>query len=199
MLMVNLLKKLSQRSYFPLLVVFVACGLTCVLALRHNNTQMIELRDQVYAADKAGGDVNGALNRLRGYVYGHMNTDLSTGTSVKPPIQLPYTYQRLQDMAEHDANSTSLYTDAENYCQAQIPASESISGRGRIGCVTDYITSHGGKQAATVPTSLYEFDFASPKWSPDLAGWSLVASIISGLSLAVTFLAHRAGHRLPTI
>jgi hypothetical protein len=27
-----------------------------------------------------------------------------------------------------------------------------------------------------ISPSLYEFDFVSPTWSPDLAGWSLVAS-----------------------
>jgi hypothetical protein len=34
-----------------------------------------------------------------------------------------------------------------------------------------------------VPEGLYKFDFVSPRWSPDLAGWSLVFTI------ALTFLA----------
>jgi hypothetical protein len=117
-----------------------------------------------------------------------MNTDLSSGgNAIKPPIQLKYTYERLQSGAQAQTNNASLYTEAENYCQAQIPASVSISGRGRIGCVQDYILSHGGQAAAAVPVGLYEFDFASPSWSPDLAGWSLVATAIFFLAFAASF------------
>lgn len=197
--MLSVLQKIKTQSYFSFLVLFIIFGLTLILALRQNNAQMIKLRNDVYAADRNNGDVNLALNRLRSYVYGHMNTNLSTGTGVKPPIQLPYTYQRLQSAAEQDANSANLYTDAENYCQAKIPASQSVSGRARISCVTEYITSRGGKQAAQIPTSLYQFDFVSPSWSPDLAGWSLVATVLSGLAFVISFLVHRVKHRLPGI
>jgi hypothetical protein len=176
--------KIRRANYFSLLVVFLICGLVCLLALRHNNATMVKLRSDVYTADKNGGDVNVALNRLRSYVYGHMNTNLASGTGVYPPIQLEYTYDRLATAAEQKANQAGLYTEAENYCQALIPASVSISGRGRISCVQDYILSHGGNKPAAIPASLYEFDFVSPAWSPDLAGWSLVATIISAAALA---------------
>lgn len=179
------LGQIRHANYFPWLAVLVVSGLICLVALRHNNTTMIKLRSDVYAADASGADVNPPLNRLRAYVYGHMNTDLSTGTSVKPPIQLPNTYDKLVAAAEQKANNAGLYTEAENYCQAVIPASVSISGRGRIGCVQDYITSHGGKQAAAIPASLYQFDFISPRWSPDLAGWSLLLTIAAAIGLAV--------------
>jgi hypothetical protein len=180
--MANPFYKTSRQPYSIFLVLFLVSGLICVSALRNNNTTMIKLRNDVYAADKADGDVDAALNKLRTYVYGHMNTDLSTGISVKPPVQLQYTYERLVSEAEKSANKASLYTEAENYCQALIPASVSVSGRGRISCVQDYIMSHGGSAPASIPVSLYEFDFISPSWSPDLAGWSLIATIISAFA-----------------
>lgn len=179
---------LTRRAYFPWLVLFIASGLVFIGALRHNNTTMISLRDNVYAADKAGGDVEGALEKLRNYVYGHMNTNLSTNNGIKPPIQLKYTYDRLAQQSEKAANNSQLYTQAENYCQALIPASVSISGRGRIQCVTDYVLNHGGKAGAAVPPALYQFDFVSPSWSPDLAGWSLVLTILFGLMFVTTFI-----------
>jgi hypothetical protein len=108
-----------------------------------------------------------------------MNTNLSSGNNaIKPPIQLKYTYERLAAEAEKQANDDGLYTQAANYCQEKIPASVSISGRGRIDCVQDYILSHGGKRAAAIPTALYQFDFVSPSWSPDLAGWSVVLCVL---------------------
>lgn len=153
---------------------------------------MIILRNQVYATDQSGGDVSTALNNLREFVYSHMNTNLSSGgNAIKPSIQLKYTYERLESAAQQQANNAGLYTDAENYCQAQIPASVSVSGRGRISCVQDYILSHGGQQAASIPAALYEFDFASPSWSPDLAGWSMVASGLFFVVFIIKFLRAR--------
>jgi len=188
--------RMRHVSYKFFLVVFVISSLTAIFSLRGNNEHMITLRDKVYVADKNNGDVNAALNNLRAYVYAHMNTNLSSGNNtIKPPIQLKYTYERLEAQAEAGANNSGLYTEAENYCQGQIPASVSISGRGRVTCIADYVTSHGGKQAAAIPAALYEFDFISPSWSSDLAGWSLV---IAGLG-AVGFLASLATQRFRLI
>jgi len=151
----------------------------------------------VYAADKSNGDVNGALNKLRAYVYGHMNTDLSSGgNAIKPPIQLKYTYDRLESQAQAAANNSSLYTQAENYCQVQIPASVSVSGRGRIQCVTNYVLSHGGQAAAPIPAALYEFDFLSPTWSPDFAGWSVVLTTLLFLLAALSFAVGKIGRAI---
>ena len=149
---------------------------------------MVKLRAEVYAADQAGGDVNKALNNLREYVYGHMNTNLSSGgNAIKPPIQLKYTYERLLE-AEQQKNASSnsqIYTDAQNYCQTLVPAG--ASGRGRIPCVQDYVTSRGVK-TTPIPTGLYQFDFVSPTWSPDLAGWSIVFAGLALGGFSYTFL-----------
>jgi hypothetical protein len=190
MLMNNYKQKLEDFAhsvYFPFLALFLVAGLVCVLALRHNNTTMIGLRNDVYAADKNNGDVEGALQKLRSYVYGHMNTNLSTGNGIKPPIQLSYTYARLQAAQQQN---TDLYVQAKNYCEAKIPADVSVSGRGRIDCITQYVTDHGAKPT-DIPVGLYEFDFLSPRWSPDLAGWSMVVSGLSFAGFAVTFLLSR--------
>ncbi len=178
------------------LILFIISALVSVYALRYNSLTMIKLRNAVYEADKNNSDVNAALNNLREYVYAHMNTNLASGgNAIKPPIQLKYTYGRLQSAAEAAANNQGLYTEAENYCQAQIPASVSISGRGRIACVQDYTLSHGGQKAPEIPAALYKFDFVSPTWSPDLAGWSLLASAIFLLAFLVRLIydkLHRA-------
>jgi hypothetical protein len=171
------------------LVLFLMSCAVSVYSLRQNNLHMIKLRNAVYEADKNNGDVNTALNNLRAYVYGHMNTNLSSGgNSIKPPIQLKYSYERLQaaSQAQNSSDNSSLYTEAENYCQAQIPANLSFSGRARVPCVQDYVTTHGSSTKA-VSSALYKFDFVSPVWSPDLAGWSLLISFILFLLLSASF------------
>lgn len=188
-------RKIIHLPYWVFLGLFLLSFVICIAALRHNNQTMIILRNEVYTADKNKGDVNAALNNLRNYVYSHMNTNLTSGgNAIKPPIQLKYTYERLTSAAQASSNNTGLYTEAENYCQAKIPASVSISGRGRIACVQDYILSHGGQQAPAVPTALYEFDFLSPSWSPDLAGWTLLTSVILFFAALASYLAYRLSH-----
>lgn len=175
----NILSFLGRLPRYVFLILFIVSAIVAIYSLRQNNLTMIKLRDAVYTADRNGSDVNPALNELRRYVHSHMNTDLSSGgNNIKPPIQLKYTYERLTGEAQKQANDSDLYTQAANYCQEQIPASVSVSGRSRVDCVSDYILSHGGSAAPVVPVALYQFDFVSPAWSPDLAGWSLVLTSV---------------------
>jgi hypothetical protein len=159
--------KIMAVSAKTWLYLFLATAIICVLALRHNNQTMANLRDDVYAADKSSGDVNTALNKLRAYVYAHMNTSLSSGgNNIKPPIQANQVQSANQQ----------IYTDAELYCQS---INKAYFGTTRVPCVQNYVINHGIKAASiNIPAGLYEFDFVSPAWSPDLAGFSLAASFI---------------------
>lgn len=159
--------------------------ITCGFALRHNNQTMGKLRDAVYTADQQNGNVVGALQALQSYVTSHMNTNLASNTSVYPPIQLKYTYQRLKEAADAQAAAANsdVYTTAQQYCEAQ--NSTDFSGRNRVPCIEAYVTAHGGVKAATIPDSMYKFNFASPTWSPDFAGWMAVASAILAFLLVV--------------
>ena len=184
----KILIKIHKVPYAVFLALFILSATVSIYALRHNNQTMVELRSEVYATDQAGGDVNGALNKLREYVYGHMNTNLSSGgNAIKPPIQLKYTYERLLEAQQQtaSANNSQIYTEAQTYCQALVPAG--VSGRGRIPCIQDYVGSRGIK-TSPVPTGLYQFDFVSPTWSPDLTGWSIVVAALSGLGFLASFL-----------
>jgi hypothetical protein len=174
--------KIRWLKPWYLLALAIISTVICVSALRANNEHMVKLRQDVYAADKDNGDVAAALKNLQSYVTAHMNTNLSSGTgAVYPPIQLEYTYQRLVD-AQNSANTPSnqLYTEAQHYCEGQDPVD--FSGHNRVPCIEQYVESHGGsQQQPAIPDALYKFDFVSPSWSPDLAGWSLLIAATSWL------------------
>lgn len=159
------------------LVVGVVCALVCVTALRGNYQTMVRLRQAVYVADAGAdtqnGNVEQALQQLRAYVGQHMNTSLSTADGVYPPIQLVHTYERLvqTEQARVNAANSQVYTDAQARCEAENPSG--LSGRSRIPCIEAYVKANG-VTAKQIPADLYKFDFVSPRWSPDLAGWSLV-------------------------
>jgi preprotein translocase subunit SecF len=163
--------RLIRPWYF--LVIGLICLIVSVFALRDNNLHMVKLRDAVYTADKNNGDVPKALMNLQHYVTAHMNTNLTTGSSIYPPIQLKYTYERLR-AAQFQTTNEQVYNDAQKYCEAQ--NSTDFSGRNRVPCIESYVESHG-VQPKQIPDAMYKFDFISPVWSPDLAGWSLVATL----------------------
>jgi hypothetical protein len=185
--------KLRVIKPWYFLAIAIVSAVICVLALRSNNQHMVLLRDAVYAADRNNTDIQKPLQDLQAYVTTHMNTDLNAGkNAVYPPIQLKYTYERLvqsQGEAASRANS-ALYSAAQAHCEQQNPSD--FSGRNRVPCIEQYVQSHR-TQATTpaIPDALYKFAFTSPKWSPDLAGWTMVIAIVSLALFVVSFIANR--------
>jgi hypothetical protein len=183
--------KLGSVKPLYFVVIALISTATCVIALRVNNEHMIKLRSAVYTADKSNVNIEAALQNLQAYVTNNMNTNLSSGAgSVYPPLQLKYTYARLE-AAQGSTVSTSngqLYTDAQNYCQQLDPLD--FSGHNRVPCIEQYVETHSA-QASSIPTALYEFDFISPTWSPDLAGWALVVAILSWLMAIIMFVINK--------
>ena len=175
-------------SYWYFLVATLVCGVIFVFAYRQNNLGLIKYRDAVFAADEANGDVEKALRQLREYVYAHMNTDLTPDeSSIRPPIQLKYRYERLVQ-AEKDRVSKineNIYHEAQIECEKLFPAGQ--SGRGRIPCIEERVSQNGVKEQP-IAKELYQFDFVSPVWSSDLAGWMLILTGLFSLIFITRFL-----------
>jgi hypothetical protein len=175
------------KPWYFLALALIATTLS-VFVLRANNEHMVQLRSAVYEADKGNGDVANSLRNLQSYVTTHMNTNLSNGpNAVYPPIQLKYTYERLVQSQNSGLAGSQLYTEAQHYCEGK--NSVDFSGRNRVPCIEKYVQAHGGAQPAAIPDALYKFDFVSPSWSPDLAGWSLLFAILLWLSFITSLLA----------
>lgn len=167
-------KRLKRVKPVYLLLLALFFLVLAIYGLRQNYSEMVKLRNAVATADEENGDVEGALRDLRGFVYNHMNTNLSSGNvSIKPPIQLKYRYERLvrQEQTRADAINKSVKQKGEQVCRAQYPAG--IFNNLRVSCVAGYIRDHSVKPSP-IPEELYKFDFVSPSWSPDLAGISLL-------------------------
>lgn len=168
--------RIRPVSYWHFLALAIISGLVAIYALRQNNLTAITLRENVMTVDKENGDTEKALRELRNYVHSHMNTDLSSGpTAIKPSVQLKHRYERLVQEQEEkvSAQNEKIYTEAQTICERRHPAG--FSGSGRISCIEEYVSKNRIKQES-IPDSLYKFSFTSPRWSPDLAGFSLVAT-----------------------
>lgn len=145
----------------------------------NNSNGAVERFEALKAADGAGGDVSAALNELRSYIYAHMNTEIGGPNGIYPPIQLRGTYERLVAAEAKRVQETNdqLYVEAQAFCEA---GNQGFSGRNRIECQEQYVDANGAKPRE-VEEALYKYDFVSPRWSPDLAGFSLAAMILFGL------------------
>src|SRR5690606_39702883 len=104
--------------------------------------------------------------------------------SVYPPMQLKHTYERLlaKENEHVRAQNQSIYTEAQKHCERLYP--DSFSGGPRVPCIQEYVSDRG-VEIHEIPDSLYKFDFVSPRWSPDVAGWSLVITVILVLALVI--------------
>lgn len=176
-------RKIKPIKTWYLLLAFLVCAGLTAISLRQNYQTMVDLRVDVYAADQSGQDVEKALQDLRAHVNAHMNTSLTGGAEgIYPPIHLKYTYERLVQAEQERVNivNSRVYTDAQAHCERLHPGS--FSGGPRVPCIEQYVKDHG-TTAQTIPDALYKFDFASPRWSADLAGWLLV---FSGMLLVLT-------------
>lgn len=153
------------------ILLFLALALTStIFFLRQNNLKMVELRNQVVQADKQGGDIAGALKKLNTHVFAHMNTQIVR------PIELVNTYNREAQVAIIAANSGSgrdIYAEATAACERRGVPLSSIAQ-----CAADFAVTNNpstGPQQIKLPDkNLFIHTFATPLWTADLAGFSLI-------------------------
>lgn len=188
---------IANSKLVYVLIFAIIFWVIAVTSLRDNYATMTKLREAVVVADQNNGDVETALQNLRRHVYGHMNTNLSSGSNpIKPPIQLKGRYDRL--MAEEQQRVKGLNAQVaargEQICTQQYPAAGFNSAR--VACIQTYVSQNAVKESA-VAEDLYKFDFVSPRWTPDRAGISLViALLLSAVFIVGVFIKLIQRHRL---
>ena len=156
-------------------VVALGSGALTLYFLRQNNLTMLEKRQAVLDADAAQQDVRPKLAELQSFVTTHMNTSLpKLGTA--PAIQLKTTYDKLI-AAEQQRVSTErqrISEEATTYCEANVRGLLS----NRAACVADYTAARQVTEQS-ISSDLYKYNFASPRWSPDAAGFFMLAAMVA--------------------
>jgi hypothetical protein len=180
----------TPTLFIPLIGLAIS-GALFIYGMRSNNITMLQLKEAVIVADQQNGDIEGALQELRAYVTTHMNTNMRSDNSTEPPIQLVNQFNRYieQEQAriasQGDANK--VYQEAQASCETG-----AIPLTARAQCIQEYVTANGGNNVSELvlpPKELYTFDFASPRWAPDLPGITMIISIIFGVLLATRLVA----------
>ena len=191
---------IKRISFWPKVgLIFGVSMAVSLLALRANNQNMVNLRDALIKADKSGdtGKVEIAAKNLQHYVAAHMNTD--TGR-----VALQASYNKAAEAAMEAAKpaeiDSTVYQTAADNCRPQLT---NYGYRAWASCVSDAVGTNSSVSVVTAEEvapdpDLYYVDYASPQWSNDLAGWSIIIAIVSGmmliykgLSLLVKYLKNR--------
>lgn len=164
------LKKLQSIKTWQLLILLILTSFVAATFLRLNNIGMIERREAVISADKAGDNsvTRDRLYDLQTYVAGHMNTDLSGG------VFLESSFERAVERT-YTASGGNIYQQAQEVCAPQF----SSWSYAYVQCTLAELE----KYPAATPTELppenaYIYNFVSPRWSPDFAGFAVLICVV---------------------
>lgn len=182
----HIVRRLESIKTWQLVILLVMLGFLAMTFLRLNNIGMVERRDAVWAADREGDDValEKRLYDLQRYVSAHMNTDPGR-------VQLEHKYNRDNDQLKAELESQTdqnpngnVYKNAADVCD---PIGRAQGWRWPDPRYTNCIQQELDKYPEAselkdglqpLPTAPYYHSFASPWWSPDFAGWTLVVCAV---------------------
>ena len=107
----------------------------------------------------------------------HMNTNMGT-------IYLENQYNRdsrkiINDAGSGDNQNGNIYKKAQNVCEPRYTG----YSQAYLQCTVDYLEQYGPsgelKSVAKLPRAdTYSHSFASPLWSADFAGWSVLMGVL---------------------
>ncbi len=173
------IRQLQRVKTWQLVVLLLICGFVAATFLRLNNVGMVDRRDAVLAADKDGNltAIQTRLYDLQRYVSTHMNADMGT---IYLENQYKRDSERIMAQAGSDDNPNgNIYKKAQDNCAPKF-ASYSTA---YLQCTVTYLAQFApaddpASKVALPKSDLYRHSFASPLWTPDFAGWSVLACVV---------------------
>lgn len=176
------LYRLKRVKTWQLVIVFALMLVLSATFLRLNSIGMVERRDAVLAADKDGDSytIQNRIYDLQEYSSSHMNA--SSG-----PVYLTEEYKRdteklvAEQRRKADGGET-VFSRADKICKDRFFG----YSQAYVQCVANEIEAAPNTVSATddieLPNpALYRYNFASPGWSADFAGFSVLLTAVIGL------------------
>lgn len=173
---------LKKAKTWQLSIIFILLCIISATFLRMNNLEMVKLREVVLEADKIGDKtlISNRLVNLQQYVSYHMNTSLGKGVDLKES----YTRDReaaIQKASQGTSSQSEVYQRASVECRARWQGNVASFRNDYVKCVEDAVAAVPSQQqlALELPrAAAYRYNFASPLISFDLAGISVILSLI---------------------
>jgi hypothetical protein len=181
------LRRLKKVKTWQLVSILLLMGFIAATFLRLNNIGMTQRFDAVKAADKVGDNqiIQDRLYDLQRFISDHMNTNMSNGIYLEDSYQRDY--KKAYNVASLDGNPNgNIYKKVQDVCAPQFSGWSTAY----VQCVTDelakYPSANSLAESVKLPKAeLYHYSFASPVWSADFAGWSILICIILTIMIVV--------------
>ncbi len=179
------LKALQVVKTWQLVVLLILMSFLAATFLRLDNAGMVTRRNAVEAADKAGSqdDITYRIYDLQRYAAAHMNAD--TGV-----FYLQETYNRdVKQLVATSSSQSSANQTVNDAADAVCHPQFSGWSPAYVQCFVNELNKHTGSNtipSVQLPTpALYRYSFISPLWSPDFAGWSVLACILIAIMIVI--------------
>lgn len=180
------IKRLQRVKTWQLIALLIIVAFVAATFLRLNNIGMLERRNAVLVADEAGEEevIRSRVYALQRYSSHHMNAD--TGA-----FYLEHQYRRdaqaaVDRVKDYDNPNGNINAQAEAVCKPRFDTWSPAY----VQCFVEELSKHppapNPDQNVQLPdTNLYRYSFNSPLWSPDFAGWSVLACLAIGVVIIV--------------
>lgn len=170
------IKNLQRVKTWQLIILLIIVGFVAATFLRLNSIGMVQRREAVINADKQGDqeDTVSRLYDLQRYVAAHMNTDLGRGVFLEESYNRDSQSWQENQYGAGNPNG-NIYKKAQEVCAPKF----SSYSRAYLQCTTNELAKYPATADPATDTSrprqeAYIHSFASPAWSPDFAGWSVL-------------------------
>ena len=182
------LRALQRIKTWQMVILLVLAIFIAITFLRLNNVGMVERRNAVYAADKAGDveQIRDRLYDLQRYAASHMNAP--TGE-----VYLDKKYERdttkIIEALQASSGEDSVYARADDVCRPRY-IQDGFYSTAYMLCIKEETSKQTmGEELVTQidapDPSLYRFEYFSPLWSFDFAGISVLISGIIALGIVI--------------
>lgn len=173
------LSGLQRIRTWQLIVLLIIASLIAATFLRLNNIGMVERREAVISADEQGEEavMIERLYALQRYVSAHMNTNLGQGVYLEKTFARDREKWQAQAYGDRNPNG-NIFIKAQEVCQPRF-TSWSLA---YVQCVDNELAKFPSASEIASDTSrprqeTYIYSYASPLWSPDFAGWSVLVCL----------------------
>ena len=180
------LGQLQRIKTWQLVIILILAGFVSATFLRLNNIGMVQRRSAVYTADKVGDNTTtqNRLYDLQRFVSSHMNTDMGKG------VFLTATYNRdKQALIEKASNGPNgnIYVKAQQVCAPRYSSWSPAYVQCTVNELAKYPAGTNLNDIVNLPSGPYQYTFASPLWSPDFAGWSVLVCVVILIMIIARF------------
>jgi len=173
------LGRLQRIKTWQLVIILILAGFVSATFLRLNNIGMVQRRTAVYAADADGNDsvTQNRLYDLQRYVSAHMNTDMGKGVFLSATYKhdVQALYKQASETSDPNGN---IYEKAQQVCAPQYTSWSPAYVQCTVNELAKYPAGKNLNDSVNLPSGPYQYNYASPLWSPDFAGWSVLVCVV---------------------